>query len=120
MRNHNYRVIIKPNIKLKLAFLTFSLISVLSVILWFVINSDFYNSSDKFEFKSPVAIKPLSIRKAGKFPHYDFAKFKLPSGEVTEIQVNTDMAVDSKYCFSSVYKNGKFSKYQLVAFKKCI
>jgi len=93
---------------------------VLSVILWFVINSDFYNSSDKFEFKSPVAIKPLSIRKAGKFPHYDFAKFKLPSGEVTEIQVNTDMAVDSKYCFSSVYKNGKFSKYQLVAFKKCI
>jgi hypothetical protein len=92
----------------------------LSVILWFFINSDFYNSIDKFEFKSPVAIKPLSIRKAGKYPHYDLAKFKLPSGDFSEVQVNTDMAVDSKYCFSSIYKNGKFTKHQLVAYKNCI
>jgi hypothetical protein len=120
MRNQNYRVRIKPKIKLKLALLTVSLISVLSVTLWFVINSDLYKSVDKFEFKSPVSIKPLSIRKAGKYPHYDLAKFKLPSGELSEIQVNTDMAVNSKYCFSSVYKNGKFTKYQLVAYKNCI
>jgi hypothetical protein len=120
MRNQNYRVRIKPIVKLKLALLTLFIISVLSIILWFFIKSDFYNSADVIEFKSPIAIEPINIRKAGKYPYYDLAKFKLPSGEFTEIQVNTEMAVVSKYCFSSVYKNGRFTKYQLVAYKNCI
>ena len=120
MRNQNYRVRIKPRVKLKLALLTLVIISALSIILWFFIKSGFYNSVDTFEFKLPLAIEPINIRKAGKYPHFDLAKFKLPSGEFTEIQVNTEMAVNSKYCFSSVYKNGKFIKYQLVAYKNCI
>lgn len=120
MRNQDYRVRIKPIVKLKLALLTLVIISVLSIFLWFFIKSDFYNSADTFEFKSPIAIEPINIRKAGKYPHYDLAKFKLPSGELAEIQVNTEMAVNSKYCFSSVHKNGKFTKYQIVAYKNCI
>jgi len=120
MRNQKYRVKIKPKVKLKLALLTLVIISVLSIILWLFINSDLYNSVNKFEFKSTFAIEPINIRKAGKYPHYNFAKFKLPSGKFTEIQVNTEMAVNSKYCFSSVYKDGKFIKYQLVAYKNCI
>jgi len=120
MRNQNYRVRIKTIVKLKLALLILVLISVLTIILCFLIKSDFYNSVETFEFKSPIAIEPINIRKAGKYPHYDLAKFKLPSGEFTEIQVNTEMSVNSKYCFSSVHKDGKFTKYQLVAYKNCI
>ncbi|CAH9058222.1 hypothetical protein PSECIP111854_02159 [Pseudoalteromonas sp. CIP111854] len=120
MRNQNYRVRIKPKIKLKLAVLTLVIISALFFLLWLFIKSDFYNSTDIFEFKTPLAIEPINIRKAGKYPHYDLAKFKLPSGEFTEIQVNTEMAVNNKYCFSRVYKNGKFTRYQIVAYKNCI
>lgn len=120
MLYQKYRVRIKSIIKLKLALLTFGSISVLTIVLWFFINSDFYKSVDKFEFKSPITIKPLSVRKVGKYPHYDLAQFKLPSGNFVEIQVNTDMAIDSKYCLNSVYKNGEFFKYQIVAFNNCI
>lgn len=120
MQNQNYRVRIKPKIKLKLAMLTLVIISVLFVTFWFFVNSDLYKSVDKFEFKTAISIKPINIRKAGKYPYYDLAKFKLPTGEISEIEINKEMAVDSKFCFVSVFKNGKFNKYQLVAYNDCI
>ena len=120
MNNQNYRVRIKPKVKLKLALLALVIISVLFIVLWFFSKTDFYNSVDQFEFKSPFTIEPINIRKVGKYPHSDLARFKLPSGEFKNMLVNTEMAVNSKYCFRSVYKNGEFIKYQIITYKNCI
>ena len=120
MPNQNYRVRIKPHIKLKLALCFFALVAVLSIVLWFFINSNFYNSVDNFEFKQTFTAKPISIRKSGKYHFHDLAMFKMPSGEYKEVKVNANTAVNENYCFSHVYKNGKFIKYQLVTYKNCI
>jgi len=120
MKILNYRVLIKPHIKLKLALCFFALVTVLSVFLWFFINTDFFNSVDKFEFKPTFTAKAISIRQSGKYHFHDLAMFKMPSGEYEEYKVDTEMAVNDNYCFSHVYKNGKFIKYQLVTYRNCI
>jgi len=120
MRNQNYRVRIKPKVKLKIALLVSSLFAALFALLWFFVNTDYFGSADKYEFRSSFAIEPISIRKTGKYPYYEVGRFKLPTGEVSEFQLNEKMTDDSRYCFMRVFKNEKFVRYQLVDYKNCI
>jgi len=96
------------------------IISILASFLWWFVHTDYFRRIDTIEFKNPFALKPLSIRKVGKYPHYDSAKFILPSGEVVERQINLALAVGDKFCFSYVYKNKNFIGYQIVNFKHCV
>jgi|TARA_B110000211_G_C13910708_1_gene478221 hypothetical protein len=120
--NQPYRVRIKTKVKRRIAAIFFSSVLVLSIGLFYLLNTDFGMKELSVTYGNHFFLKPVSERRVNTKweKSYVVGKFEIKPNKNIETHINITTSHNGFYCVAEILHNGKVERYLVVNHLKCV